>query len=118
MYYDWLVSSDGKTDANGLCELWAKIAAKYTFKELRACWKCGNLPIVQRLCDKSYAWGENGLAALVHDMLAQGLFGYAFGCPDMIGGGNFADFTVEKAKTLDVELVVRYVQCAALIPVM
>jgi len=118
MYYDGLVSSEGKTDANGLCELWAKIAAKYTFNELRACWKCGNLSIVQRLCDKSHTWGENGLAALVPDMLAQGLLGYAYGCPDMIGGGNFADFTPEKMKNLDTELVVRYAQCSALMPMM
>lgn len=118
MYYEGLVSSDGKTDANGHCELWAKIAAKYEYNELRACWRCGNLPIVQRLCDKSHSWGENGLRALVPDILAQGIIGHAFGCPDMIGGGNFVDFTAETMKHLDTELVVRYAQCSALMPMM
>ena len=118
MYYEGLVSSVRETDANGHCGLWAKFAEGYAYNELRACWKHANEPLVQRLCDKSHAWGENGLAALVPDMLAQGLLGYAYGCPDMIGGGNFADFTPEKVKNLDTELVVRYAQCSALMPMM
>ena len=58
------------------------------------------------------------MRALVPDILAQGIVGHAFGCPDMIGGGNFVDFTVEKMKHLDTELVVRYAQCSALMPMM
>lgn len=118
IFYAGGISSVAETDANAQCGLWADVAAGYAYNELRACWKHANKPLVQRLCDKSHTWGENGLAALIPDMLAQGLLGYAYGCPDMIGGGNFADFTPEKVKDLDAELVVRYSQCSALMPMM
>ena len=47
---------------------------------------------------------------------AQGLSGYAFSCPDMIGGGEYGSFL--SASTIDQELVVRSAQASALMPMM
>ena len=43
--------------------------------------------------------------------------GYAFTCPDMIGGGEYVNFMANSDK-LDQELFVRYAQCSALFPMM
>eukprot|EP00951_Prasinocladus_malaysianus_P025381 scaffold222419_cov31-Prasinocladus_malaysianus.AAC.2 len=73
--------------------------------------------LAQRLCDKNHAWDESGLASLIPNGLAQGLAGYAFGCPDMIGGGQYSDFyelgTLRPRLDIDQELFVRYAQAAA-----
>ncbi|MCQ5090565.1 glycoside hydrolase, partial [Ruthenibacterium lactatiformans] len=55
--------------------------------------------------------------SLIPNTLTQGMLGYAFSCPDMIGGGENANFTANSDK-LDDELFVRYAQCAALMPMM
>jgi alpha-glucosidase (family GH31 glycosyl hydrolase) len=49
-------------------------------------------------------------------MLATGLMGYYFSCPDMIGGGQFTAFLNQSI--LDQELIVRSAQCHALMPMM
>ena len=54
---------------------------------------------------------------LIPHSLIQGLGGYAYHCPDMIGGGEYMSFK-EKEGRLDEELVVRYAQAAALCPMM
>lgn len=48
----------------------------------------GGQPLVQRLRDRQHSWDLNGLASLIPNGLAQGLAGYAYICPDMIGGGK------------------------------
>lgn len=98
------------------CERWAKFGLKYKYNEYRACFKCAGLPLVQRLCDKKHAWKE-GVATLIPNTLAQGILGYAFTCPDMIGGGDYVDFLPETL-TLDMELFVRSAQASALLPMM
>lgn len=57
------------------------------------------------------------MAALIPNTIMHGLLGYPFSCPDMIGGGQCADFQ-NNSVTLDEELFVRYAQCAALTPMM
>ena len=42
--------------------------------------------------------------------------GYAFSCPDMIGGGEYRSF--QTGATIDQDLVVRSAQCHALMPMM
>lgn len=69
------------------------------------------------LADKAHSWGADGLGSLIPNGLAQGLMGYAFTCPDMIGGGEYQNFTAH-SKNLDQELIVRYAQCSALFPMM
>lgn len=103
---------------NEHCEAWAKIGLNYSLNEYRSCWKSAGLPLVQRLGDKSHSWKEDGLASLIPNGLAQGLLGYAFTCPDMIGGGQIADIENNPTYKLDQELFVRYAQCSALFPMM
>ncbi|MBE6931556.1 MAG: glycoside hydrolase [Ruminococcaceae bacterium] len=111
---------DDKTYApvtpNGQCRLWSEMGKDYPYNEYRASWNAAGLPLVQRLCDKSHRW-DTGVVVLIPDCLSQGILGYAFNCPDMIGGGSFVDF-LPGAKALDPELFVRYAQCAALLPMM
>ena len=96
--------------------LWNKFGAKYAFNEFRACFRCAGLPLVQRLHDKAHAW-EHGVAALVPDTVTQSILGYAYVCPDMIGGGSFVDF-LPGSTTFDDELLIRYCEAAALMPMM
>ncbi|MGH7971607.1 MAG: glycoside hydrolase, partial [Limisphaerales bacterium] len=48
--------------------------------------------------------------------LLEGLMGYPFSCPDMIGGGEYRSF--QDSATIDQDLVVRSAQCHALMPMM
>ncbi|MCQ2433595.1 MAG: glycoside hydrolase family 31 protein, partial [Clostridia bacterium] len=108
-----------EADANDYCVKWAELGLSFAYNEYRACFSCQGKPLVQRLCDKSHAWGANGMATLVPNTLTQGIMGYAYTCPDMIGGGSYSFFLAENLKEiLDEELVVRYAQCAALMPMM
>nr|WP_239060784.1 glycoside hydrolase family 31 protein [Bacteroides sp. 519] len=99
-----------------MCEYWAKIGLDFPFNEYRAGWKMGGQPLVQRLGDKNYSWGAVQL--LIPDMLAAGLMGYAYTCPDMIGGGQFASFLNVDQTKLDQELIVRSCQVHAMMPMM
>jgi alpha-glucosidase (family GH31 glycosyl hydrolase) len=53
---------------------------------------------------------------LIPGILGQGLMGYAFTCPDLIGGGHAGSF--EDTAKFDAELVVRSAQVQALMPMM
>ena len=101
--------------ATGQTELWAKFGLNYDYNEYRACYACGGLPLVQRLCDKGHRWERGGLAELVPNSCMQGMLGYAFGCPDMVGGGSFADF-LPGAVNFDSELFLRSTGASALLP--
>jgi len=105
------------THPAGHCEAWGRVGLRYSLNEYRACWKLAGQPLVQRLRDKNHAWGADGLATLIPNGLAQGLVGYAFNCPDMIGGGEVNSFNASLGR-LDQELVVRFAQCSALFPMM
>jgi len=107
---------DPDITAHGQSELWAKMGLNFKYNEYRACFKCAGLPLVQRLCDKAHKWKE-GVATLIPNTLAQGILGYSYTCPDMIGGGSFTDF-LPGAPTLDAEQFVRSAQCSALLPMM
>ena len=96
-------------------EMYAKIGLNYPLNEFRACWKMAGQPLVQRLHDKNHSWED--LQKLVPHMLLEGLAGYTFSCPDMIGGGEINSFWGLKEK-LDQQLVVRSAQCHALMPMM
>ncbi|MEG2480379.1 MAG: glycoside hydrolase family 31 protein, partial [Mucinivorans sp.] len=69
---------------------------------------------VQRLGDKDYSWRATQL--LIPDMAAAGLMGYAYTCPDMVGGGQFGAFL--NVNTFDEELIVRSCQVHAMMPMM
>jgi alpha-glucosidase len=92
----------------------AEIGLKYPLNEYRASWKMAGLPLVQRLRDKGHEWED--LKQLIPGIIAQGLMGYAYTCPDMIGGGEYQSFL--RAETIDEELIVRSAQVHALMPMM
>ena len=64
------------------------VGEKYKLNEFRAAYDFGGRAIVSRLHDKDHSWVVRGLNALIPNTLAQGLLGYAYCCPDMVGGGE------------------------------
>ena len=98
-------------------EAWGRFAAAFEFHELRAGWKAGGLPLVYRLQDKKHSWQD--LAKLIPDMLAAGLVGCAYTCPDMIGGGDGGHLReAQRTGTIDARLFVRSAEVQALMPMM
>ncbi len=94
---------------------YAKFAAGFRFNEIRAAWNMGSQPLVCRLHDKQHNWSvETGIKAIIPNMLVQGLLGYYYGCPDMIGGGDFTSFTEETV--FDEELYIRWLEVSLLCP--
>lgn len=102
------------TTANDQTEFFGQVGLAFPLNEYRATWKMAGRPLVQRLKDKAHRWDD--LNQLIPDLVAQGLLGYAFTCPDMIGGGEFKSFLNEQS--IDQELVVRSAQVHALMPMM
>lgn len=117
----YLYRSDDKTHVvQEACEhtkTFDSFGGSFKFNELRSVWDCGGLPVVCRLQDKAPQWDERGLGAIIPNMLAQGLLGYFFGCPDMIGGGDYGGFTKEGFQT-DEELYLRWLEASVLCPMM
>lgn len=97
-----------------MCEAWTSLGLRYPFNEFRACWRMGGQPLAQRLQDKPPRWGARGIGSLVPEMLAQGMIGHPFTCPDMIGGGEIGAMCAQG--DVDQEFFVRYAQIAALSP--
>ncbi len=92
----------------------AELGLEYPLNEYRAGWKMAGLPLAQRLRDKTHKWGD--LAKLIPDQMSQSVMGYAYTCPDMIGGGEYQSFL--QGAFIDEELVVRSAQVHALMPMM
>jgi len=101
-------------DPNQQCEAYARLGLDFPLNELRACWKMAGQPLAQRLRDKSHTWED--VRVLIPDMIGLGLIGHQFGCPDMIGGGEWTSF--QDTSVLDEELIVRSAQVSALMPMM
>ncbi len=95
-------------------ELFVKLGLEYPFNEYRASWKMGGQAIAMRLRDKEHHWED--LSKLVPGSINQGLMGYPYTCPDLIGGGEYLSFS--NLETIDQELIVRAAQCHALMPMM
>lgn len=95
-------------------EAWATLGDSYAYNEYRACWKRGGTGLAQRLADKPPRWDDTGIGGLVPELLAQGLIGHAFGCPDMVGGGEIDAMTA--AGGIDQEFFIRHAQIGALSP--
>ncbi len=94
--------------------LFAEIGLDFPLNEYRATWKMGGQPLAQRLRDKGHSWDD--LRKLIPHILTQGLSGYAFTAPDMIGGGLMGAFI--DLDEVDQELIVRSAQTHALMPMM
>jgi alpha-glucosidase (family GH31 glycosyl hydrolase) len=98
----------------GHTEDFTRVGLDFPFNEYRACWKLAGQPLAQRLRDKDHTWVA--LRDLIPGIIAQGLMGHAFTCPDLIGGGWSAAF--EDPNKFDPELLVRSSQVHALMPMM
>jgi len=118
-YYNPAIVDSYKKDAISTDHTlaWSKIGLEFPFNEYRAGWKMGGQALVQRLGDKNYSW-KTGVQLLVPEMLAAGLMGYAYTCPDMIGGGGYGTFIGIKEDEFDQALIVRSAQIHALMPMM
>ncbi|UYZ62842.1 glycoside hydrolase family 31 protein [Hymenobacter weizhouensis] len=110
---------------NEHCRLYSQFGLEFPLNEFRASWKTGGQPLAQRLADKNHTWAD--LQNLIPHMVLEGLSGYTFTCPDMIGGGEIKSFGYTDAgasadafvaNKLDQDLVVRSAQCHALMPMM
>lgn len=108
------LKSSKEVSPNTHTELFAKVGLDYPYNEYRATWKMGGKHLVQRLHDKNHDWTD--LKKLIPHMLLEGIMGYPFSCPDMIGGGQFKSFLDDAV--IDQELIVRSTQVHALMPMM
>jgi alpha-glucosidase (family GH31 glycosyl hydrolase) len=112
-YTGGVVSFNVKTP-NDQTLFFAELGLHYPLNEYRASWKMAGLPLAQRLRDKTHKWSD--LVKLIPDQMSQSVMGYAYTCPDMIGGGEYPSFL--HGATIDEELVVRSAQVHALMPMM
>lgn len=113
-FYTGNFASHAPALPNDHTEMFGRVGLDFPLNEYRASWKNAGKPLAQRLRDKAHQWED--LQTLVPGILAQGLMGYAFTCPDLIGGGEFTSF-LPGAK-IDQELIVRSAQVHALMPMM
>lgn len=95
---------------------WAELGLSFPYNEYRAGWGMQGKPLVQRLGDKDYSW--NALGTLIPEMVNAGLMGYAYTCPDMIGGGQYGSFEGVDQTKMDQALIVRSAQVHAMMPMM
>lgn len=108
----------GNVKPDEQCQLWAQFGEQYPFNEYRVTVQAGGYALLQRLCDKEHSWGTEGIASLIPDILLQGITGHPYGCPDMIGGGEYLNFQNMEGSGLDEELFVRHAEIACLMPAM
>ena len=118
IFYNPEVIDSYKKDATSTDHVmaWARIGLEFPFNEYRAGWRMGGEALVQRLGDKDYSWRAVGL--LIPDILAAGLLGYAYTCPDLIGGGEYSTFMGIDSNKFDQTLIVRSAQTHTLMPMM
>lgn len=115
-FYDDKDITFGNVSAREQTRLFNLLGEKYPFNEFRAAWNCSGRAIVARLQDKNHSWDNDGFNKLIPHTVAQGLSGYTFCCPDMVGGG--AEGSTGRDAKLDSELFVRWAQANALMGMM
>ncbi len=111
-YSKGVVSWKQDVSPNDHTQFFAEFGLNYPLNEYRASWKMAGLPLAQRLRDKKHLWEH--LTKLIPDLMSQSVMGYAYTCPDMIGGGEYQSFL--HGAVIDEELVVRSAQVHALMP--
>ena len=112
--YIGMDSYDRSLTPVGRSALYGAFALEYAGSEYRNAWGLAGKPVVVRLFDKNHSW--NALRQLIPDMIATGLIGYPFVCPDMVGGGQWTAFL--PGSPFSQELFVRSAQVQALSPMM
>lgn len=105
------------TTPEELNKAWNDFGTRYAYHEYKDTYDRGGRAVIQRIRDRYPTWDESGLASLIPIAIMQGLIGYPYICPDMIGGGEW-QFTINKDFKMDEELFVRMAECSALFPMM
>ena len=105
---------DPKATNGSLNNGYAAYALKYPFCEIRNLWRLQQMPVVVRLHDKPHTW--EALRRITADMIAAGVIGQPFICPDMVGGGEWTTFI--PGSPFEPDLFVRSAQIHALCPMM
>lgn len=113
---NWVTNPPEKT-AEELNEAWNEFGSKYEFHEYKDTYNRSGRAVIQRIRDRNHSWNDEGINTLIPSVLLQGLLGYPYVCPDMIGGGEWTWNLVKDFKC-DEELFVRMAQCSALFPMM
>lgn len=114
----WVLSGkQTKYTAEELNMAWNDFGRDYEYHEYKDSFNCGGRAVIQRIRDRNHSWDDDGLNTLVPTAITQGLMGYPFICPDMIGGGEWT-FNYKEGFVVDEELFVRMAQCSALFPMM
>ncbi len=103
----------GKPKAENQAKSYFQFGYKYKYNEFRAGINVGGKGAMFRQCDKSHSFDKGGLHDVVYSILLQNLMGFWYCAPDMVGGGS-----IGTDKIIDEELVVRYAQASALMPMM
>ncbi len=96
---------------------WNEFGTKYAYHEFKDTYNGGGRATIQRLCDRSHEWAPHGIDTILPSALLQGLMGYPYICPDMIGGGSWI-YNYYDGFTVDEELFIRMAQASALFPMM
>lgn len=109
------VTEPPKETAEELNKAWNDFGARYTYHEYKDTYGRSGRAVIQRIQDKDHAWEDKGLQSLVPTAIVQGLLGYPYICPDMVGGGQW-HFNLDPTFKADEELFVRMAQCSALFP--
>ncbi len=112
-------TSFGRISSLKYTDLYASLGRFFDINELRVSWLVQESGLVQRLRDKDPTWSRvDGLNSLIPHGLTEGLIGYQYFCPDIIGGGLDSGFFGPEAKGIDAELFVRWTEASALMPMM
>ncbi len=88
---------------------------RFPWSDVRSGWHSQSRSMLFRQWDKATLWGfDNGLASCITQAMTLNLLGYPYSFPDMIGGNKYGD---EQAKTLSAELLIRWTQAVAPMPI-
>ena len=94
---------------------WNEFGARYDYHEYKDTYKGGGKGAISRLQDRHHSWTTKGINTILPAALLQGLLGHPFICPDMVGGGEWANKYFPDFKCDD-ELFIRMAQLSALFP--
>ena len=112
-------TSFGQISSLKYTDLFASLGQYFEINELRVSWLTQELGLLQRLRDKDPTWSEkDGLNSLIPHGLTEGLIGYQYFCPDMIGGGLDSGYFGAGSKGIAAELFVRWAQASTFMPMM
>ena len=114
--FDFKAYSPEGATSHAQSKAYGEFGARYPLNEFRTTWQLAGRPIAQRLQDKGNGWDD--IRQCVTDILACGVMGYSFCCPDMIGGGQWTIFHGDAIKKVNFKVVARSAQMQALMPMM